>query len=100
MAYIRDDEAFRGQLARECGRRATSPAAVAVGARASALLAAHRETGSAQIVVEHGAVDSYVVLDDPASLSIEFGRGEYTRGDGRRVGAMEGLHVLSRAVHS
>lgn len=73
-------------------------AAEAIAARARGNLAGHHVTGRARIVVEPAGIDMLVVLDDPASLSIEFGRGAFTRSDGRYVGAMEGLHVLSRAV--
>lgn len=98
MATVRDDAAFHRQLARQA-RPATKDAAARIARRAEANLAGHRETGRAKIRVEHGAVDSYVVLDDPASLSIEFGRSAYSTKGGRTVGAMEGLHVLSRALH-
>ena len=73
-------------------------AAEEIGVKARARLSAHRETGSASITVVHDRLDSDVVLDDPASLSIEFGRGEFTRSDGRTIGAMEGLHILGGAV--
>jgi hypothetical protein len=69
-----------------------------IGVSARARLAAHRETGGASIVVEHSELDSDVILDDPAALSIEFGRGQFTRADGRTIGAMEGLHILSGAL--
>ena len=69
-----------------------------IGRSAAWNLAHHRETGSASIRVEHDRLDSDVILDDPASLSIEFGRGEFTRSDGVTVGAMEGLHILRDAI--
>ena len=67
---------------------------------AEQVLAGHRtgEVDGARIEVRHERVDSLVVLEDPASLSIEFGRSEFTTGAGRTVGAMEGLHILGRAV--
>lgn len=91
--------AFERQLAASRGvQRVVHAAANEIGARARGLLSAHRVTGNAEIKVDHSGVDSEVTLDDPASLSIEFGRGAYTRADGRRVGAMEGLHILGRAI--
>ena len=48
--------------------------ATMIGALAEARLdmAKHR-TGDAQIKVKQGRVDSYVILDDPAAMQIEFG---------------------------
>lgn len=73
-------------------------AAEVIAAKARANLAAHRDTGASSIKVEHGPVDSLVILDDPASLSIEFGHGGYVRKSGAVVGPSEGLHILGRAV--
>jgi hypothetical protein len=65
------------------------------GARASAVLAAHRYSGASRIVVDHGAVDAFVSLDDErgdhAAAAIEYGR------SGGRGGATQGVHALSRA---
>lgn len=65
---------------------------------AGADLARHRETGNAHIEVEDGRPDSLVSLVDEAALSIEYGRGEYTRKDGTTVGAAEGLHILGKLL--
>lgn len=97
MATVRTDKAFNRSLSRQA-RPAVRVTAEAVGGRARAVLAGHRDTGAASIRVDHGPIDSYVVLDDPASLSIEFGRAGYTRPDGAYVGPAEGLHVLGRAI--
>ena len=75
-------------------------------AKAKAELANHRETGTAKITVSHGATDSYVNLDDPAALAIEYGHAAYdqtkTRKDGstytQRVGASKGLHILGGLI--
>lgn len=75
-------------------RNAREELAEELGREAQWRLGQHRETGDASIEVVHDRLDSYVVLDDDASLSIEFGRGEFTRPDGVKVGAMEGLHIL------
>lgn len=45
-----------------------------VGAKASAVLAANRDTGASYIEVNSGdVVDAFVELVDPAAMSIEFG---------------------------
>jgi len=91
--------AFERRLAASRGVQAVVHAtANEIGARAKALLAAHRQTGNASIKVDHSGIDSEVILDDPASLSIEYGRGGYTRKDGTYVGPAEGLHILGRAI--
>jgi len=77
---------------------AREDAAEEIGGAAAANLARHRETGAASIRVVHDDLDSFVILDDPASVAIELGRGEFTRADGVTVGAMEGLHVLRDAA--
>lgn len=69
-----------------------------IGARARARLAAHRSTGEARVVVEHGSTDTVVALLDPAALSIEFGRAGFTTASGRRVGPMRGLHIVTGAI--
>jgi hypothetical protein len=73
-------------------------AAEALGQEARANLRAHRETGASRIVVRHRTRDSFVELVDAAALSIEFGRGGYTRRDGKRIGPAEGLHILGRLL--
>lgn len=46
--------------------------------RADALLKMHRVSGNSRIMVQHGKVDYYVILDDErglkAAMSIEYGR--------------------------
>jgi hypothetical protein len=42
-------------------------------AEAEARLAAHHHTGNAKVTLTHGDKDSFVNLEDPAALSIEFG---------------------------
>lgn len=80
-------------------------AAHKAGRKASRLLAQHRHSGDAQILVERGRVDRYVILSDDrgqrAALSIEYGRDAYTvetSSGTRRVGGMEGLFILHRAL--
>jgi hypothetical protein len=81
-----------------------------IGIRAEQLLKDHRADGHADIDIEHGDIDYYVVLTDErgqkAAMSIEYGReaGEYEvvdpdTGETRTVeyGAMEGLYILARA---
>lgn len=89
------------RMARMAGvKKVRRAAAVTIGAKAKAKLASHRAEGDSSIKVQHGPVDSLVILDDPAALSIEFGRGAYTRkSDGAEIGPMEGLHILSSALH-
>jgi hypothetical protein len=63
--------------------------------QSKALLAGHRDTGAAEITVTHGDVDSFVNLDDPAALSIEFGhwvKGKYERDTPQFV---PGIYVLT-----
>lgn len=64
---------------------------------ARTLLAQHRHSGAARIlVVTSRGPDTFVTLDDDrgqgAAMTIEFGR----KGGGKS-GSMEGLHVLGRA---
>ncbi|AWY07578.1 hypothetical protein SEA_YOSIF_14 [Streptomyces phage Yosif] len=83
-----------------------------IGVRAEGYLLEHRLDGHAQIEVERGRVDRYVVLNDErgqkAAMSIEYGRaaqevevtdpdtGEKTT---KKVGEMEGLYILARAAN-
>lgn len=66
------------------------------GAKAKATLAAHHHAGHAQIVVEQGALDWIVALDDSrgerAAMSIEFGRGPggWHRGPAQGIFAITG----------
>ena len=61
-------------------------------AGASAVLAAHRHTGDAEITVTHGDVDAFVNLDDSrgqqAAAAIEFGRSGGARGPSQGIGAL------------
>lgn len=71
-----------------------------VALRAESLLRQHRETGNAKIELERGRIDRYVVLDDPAALSIEFGRAGYIDPDTEEEwGGSPPLYILSRAAH-
>ena len=67
--------------------------------RARASLEYHRDTGNARIEVAKGDIDAYVVLVDPAALSIEFGRADHIDGAGHLAGGMEGLHILASATN-
>lgn len=67
--------------------------------RARASLAYHRDTGNAQIEVAKGDIDAYVVLVDPAALSIEYGREDRLDKDGNLIRGMEGLHILAYATN-
>lgn len=75
-------------------------------AKATAQLAAHSKTGSAKISVTHGRVDSYVNLDDPNAMAIEYGHGAYDqhrlsstgKSYTQHVGASEGLHILTGLI--
>lgn len=103
MATVRDSKAFHRELARLPGVKvAVHAAAEPIADRARSNLAGHRETGASSIEIHQLAVDTEIVLNDVASLSIEFGRngliGPLREGQ-RRPGPMEGLHVLSRAVY-
>lgn len=87
-------EEVQGRLDSEAAKRES---------RATAKLAAHRDTGRATIRREKGLVDHYVVLDDPHAMQIEFGHNGYEqdryspeRGHYKiKVGASKGLHVLT-----
>jgi hypothetical protein len=72
--------------------------ATAIAARAEARLnmAKHR-TGASQIKLEQGRVDSYVTLDDPAAMQIEFGHWLVYYGHETPV-YIPGLYVLTGAA--
>lgn len=78
-------------------------ATLEIGGRAEALLAEHHDSGAAEIDIESGDIDHYVVLSDErgqlAALSIEFGRQPHRNSAGEMVGGMDGLHILGRAAH-
>ena len=73
-------------------------------ARAEVLLIEHRAEGHAQVEIDHGDVDWYVVLSDErgqkAALSIEYGRAAHTDPEtGEEKRAMDGLFILHRATN-
>lgn len=87
---------FEKFLALEPGVQAAITAeASEMAGRATALLAAHRFEGEAEISQAKGDVDAYVVLEDKAALSIEYGRRHHPE-TGR--GGMEGLYILHDAA--
>lgn len=57
---------------------------------------AKNRTGDAQVIVKRGDVDSYVILDDPAALSIEFGHW-YVNGNGDPK-YVPGLYIITGAA--
>lgn len=69
--------------------------AQAGGARAEAILSAHRAQGHSRITVEDGSLDWFVSLDDTrgdrAAAAIEYGR------SGGRGGATQGVFALAGA---
>lgn len=69
-----------------------------IAAKARANLREHRATGAARIEITRGRTDVVVSLVDPAALSIEFGRAAYENRNGRRVGPMQGLYIMTRAA--
>jgi hypothetical protein len=72
--------------------------AVEIGGRAEMRLnMAKNRTGASQIKVERGDVDSYVVLDDPAAMQIEFGHWLVYYGHETPV-YIPGLYVLHGAA--
>lgn len=90
------DEAMRSLIAHMPGVvAAVHKAAVKNSNGAKRRLAAHRETGAAQVTVTQGDVDSFVNLDDPAALSIQFGHfvgGMYF--DWEKPKYVPGLYIL------
>jgi hypothetical protein len=69
-----------------------------IGHRADARLAAHRYSGAADVNVTSGGVDSFVNLEDPAALSIEFGhwvKGKYETETPKYV---PGLYIITGAA--
>ncbi|MFG1602849.1 DUF5403 family protein [Actinoplanes sp. NPDC049265] len=75
-----------------------------IAARAEVELVRHRQDGDAEIDIEHGDVDWYVILSDErgqkAAMSIEYGRAGYTDPEtGEQWGAMDGLFILHNAAH-
>lgn len=75
-----------------------------IAVRAEAELVEHRQDGHAQIEIESGDIDFYVILSDErgqkAALSIEYGRaGSIDPETGQEYGEMQGLFILHRAAH-
>lgn len=71
-----------------------------IGTKARARLASHRKTGQAKVTVSHGEVDSFVNLEDPAALSIEFGhfvKGRFGDEDGEPK-YVPGLYIVTGAA--
>jgi hypothetical protein len=75
-----------------------------IAARAEVELVRHHQDGDAEIDIEHGDVDWYVILSDErgqkAAMSIEYGRAGYIDPEtGEHYDAMDGLFVLHNAAH-
>ncbi|GAB4584404.1 DUF5403 family protein [Nocardia sp. IFM 10818] len=69
-----------------------------IGSRAESRLAGHRRSGRAKVTVTHGDVDSFVNLEDPAAMSIEFGhmvKGKYETEEPKYV---PGLYIITGAA--
>lgn len=79
-------------------KKAVRGKAEEIGGRARTFLAAHRVTGEHHIEVTSGKVDSFMSLVGPAAISVEFGHGAYTDKHGRKVGASQGLYIVTRAA--
>lgn len=67
-----------------------------IGQKAELRLSSHRRTGEANVLVKRGDVDSYVILDDPAAMSIEFGHW-YVNGNGEDK-YVPGLYIITGAA--
>lgn len=75
-----------------------------IAARAEVELVRHHRDGDAEIDIEHGNVDWYVILSDErgqkAAMSIEYGRAGYIDPEtGEHYDAMDGLFILHNAAH-
>lgn len=96
MVQLISDEAMRSLVAHLPGVvDAVNDTAKERASISRAKLAAHRYSGAAQITVTRGGVDSFVNLDDPAALSIEFGhwvKGKYETETPKFV---PGIYVLT-----
>ena len=73
-------------------------------ATAEVLLLEHRQEGDAEIDIERGDVDWYVILSDErcqqAAMSIEYGRAARIDPEtGAEKAAMDGLYILHKASH-
>lgn len=71
-----------------------------VAARADAAFAAHDRPGGHKITRTNGKVDAFVNLEGPVPHIVEYGRSGYTTASGAKVGAMVGLHFLTKAMDS
>lgn len=67
-------------------------------ARARGLLSQHRDTGATKVKVSRGKVDSFVSMEGPAAISIEYGREAGVSANGRRYAAQEGLYIMHRTI--
>lgn len=68
--------------------------------RAEANLVEHRQEGHARILLMRGDIDHYVVLEDEAALSLEFGRAGFIDPDtGIVYDRMEPLFILTDAAN-
>lgn len=66
--------------------------------RARVIRGAHFDQGQARIEGNAHGIDYLISLVDKAALSIEFGRSEYTRDDGVRIGGHAPLAIIRRAA--
>jgi hypothetical protein len=83
-------------------KRAVHAEGKKIQATAKALFAGHDRPGGHSITGEKspiGGTDWIVSIEGPVPVVIEFGREAFVReSDGRRIGAMQGLHILGRAA--
>jgi hypothetical protein len=86
MASVRGQKAMNQIIKNEPGVvAAVALTADKIAVEADRRLEMHRYEGEAKVTVSHGKTDSFVNLDDPAALSIEFGHihnitGRYVHG--------------------
>ncbi|ERB55488.1 hypothetical protein N806_31195 [Rhodococcus sp. P27] len=79
-------------------KAAVADQALEIGVKAEMRLNMHRYSGNASISVTQGDVDSFVNLDDPAAMSIEFGhmvKGKYESDTPKYVA---GLYIITGAA--
>lgn len=67
-------------------------------AKAERLFAEHDRPGGHKITGEKTSTDYLVSIEGDVPHVIEFGRESYVNKRGNRVGAMQGLRILGRAV--
>lgn len=80
-------------------RGAVRAEAGVVAGRAEGRLAAHRKTGKHRVTETHGDVDSFVNLEGPAVLSVEFGhmvKGKFE--DPEHPKKVPGLYIITGAA--